>query len=464
MVDIPEPLSDRKARQAFREAAPPADPAYDTALDLMEQYTFKTMRDTREIYVYDDELGMYRPEAGIIAQYAQASLASRATKHVVKEVEGHIERSTLTDREKFRGVFDGNLLHVKNGWLDMDRLTLEPHTKKRFSTAKLPTAYDKNAGPIEFIRVVNAALSPEYRQVLFKVMGNILVKDTRFEKATMFIGDGHNRKGTTIKACINTIGRENCCHVSPQELAEDRFAPAQFYNKMLNAVADLKADKINNTGRFKELVSGDVIEAQRKHGHRFSMENHAKMIFSTNEIPASSDQTNAYFRRWCIIPFYKTFERDPTIQERLDTDSDTDSEHSGILNLMLYGRRLLLAEGFDDIPLEKVRRMYNRNASLVKDFIERECILDLNNESADNRTLTVDMQASYIEFQERTKGRKLDASEKDFLKRQLGQEFEKLGIERKALRIKSGERPYFYLGIVLKSQARQGSAAISSFN
>jgi P4 family phage/plasmid primase-like protien len=457
-MEIPKSLSDRKARQAFKEATP--DPTYDTALDLMEQYVFLTARDTRERYVYDDELGIYRLEAGIIAQYAQASLASKATKHVVKEIEGHIERSTLTDREQFCGVFDSNLLHVKNGWLDLDMLTLEPHTKKRFSTAKLPTAYEKNAGPVEFIQIVNAALSPEYHQVLFKVMGNILVKDTRFEKATMFIGDGHNRKGTIIKANINTIGRENCCHVSPQELADDKFASAQFYNKMLNAVADLKADKINNTGRFKELVSGDVIEAQRKHAHRFSMENHAKMIFSANDIPASSDQTNAYFRRWCIIPFYKTFERDPTIQERLDTDS----ERSGILNLMIYGRKLLMAKGFDDIPLEKVRRMYNRNASLAKDFVEQECILDLNNEGVDNRTLTTDIQDAYLEFDERTKGRKFEASEKDFLRRQLGQELEKLGVERKDLRDKrTGTRPYYYLGIVLKSQARQGSADVTAF-
>ncbi len=123
-----------------------------------------------------------------------------------------------------------------------------------------------------------------------------------------------------------------------------------------------------------------------------------------------------------------------------------------------------MSEGFDDIPLEKVRRMYNRNASLVKDFIDQECILDLNNESADNRTLTVDMQTAYIEFQERIKNHKLDASEKDFLKRQLGQELEKLGIERKDLRDKkTGTRPYYYLGIVLKSQARQGSADVLTF-
>lgn len=459
MTEVPKPLSERKERAAYKEAVPEPNPAFDTALDLMEQYVFVTMRDTRDIYVYDDEQGIYRPERGIIAEYAQASLASKATKHVVKEIEGHIERSTFRDREQFCGVFDGQFLHVDDGWLDVEKLVLEPHTKERYSTAKLLVTYDRTAGPVEFMKVVNASLSPEYRRELLKVMGNILMPDTRYEKATMFIGDGHNRKGTIIKALINVVGRENCCHVSPQELADDRFAAAQFYNKILNAVADLKAERIGNTGRFKELVSGDVIEAQFKNKPRFSMENHAKMLFSANEIPASSDQTNAYFRRWCIIPFYKTFERDPTIQERLSTDK----ERAGILNLMLYGRKLLIAEGFDDVPLEKIRRMYNRNASLVKDFIDKECILDLDSEGVDNRTLARVLQDAYITFQEKTKNRKFDASDKDYLKRQLGQELDKLGIEHKALHYK-GDRPYFYLGIVLKSEARQGSAAITNFS
>lgn len=457
-MTLPQPLSDRQERRNYEEAAAKADPAFDTALDLMQQYTFRTKRDTRQIYVFNDVVGNYQPEAGIIAEYVEASLGSKATKHIVREVEGHIERSTFEEPEKFCGVFHENLLHVENGWVNLDTLELSPHTRERLSIAKLRTAFDRSAGPIEFVKMINEALTPEYRRVLLKVMGNILVKDTRYEKACMFVGDGHNRKGTTIKAIINTIGRENCCHVSPQELADDRFAAAQFYAKMLNAVSDLKATKIDNTGRFKELVSGDVIEAQRKREHRFSFENYAKMIFSTNEIPASSDQTNAYFRRWCIIPFYKTFERDATIQERLDTEG----ERSGILNLMLFGRRLLLSEGFDEVPLEKVRRMYNRNASLVKDFLDQECILDQDNESQENKTFIAAMQDAYIAFQERVKNRKLDASEKDFMRRQLGQELDKLGVERKALRYK-GERPYFYIEIRLKSEARQGSAAISEF-
>ena len=248
--------------------------------------------------------------------------------------------------------------------------------------------------------------------------------------------------------------------MSLQQLAEDRFAPAQLYHKMVNAVADLKASKIIDSGRFKELVSGDLIEAQRKDEHAFLMENYSKMIFSANEIPPSTDQTNAYFRRWSIIPFLKTFERDPTLHERLNTEE----EKSGILNLMLYGRRLLLAEGFDEIPLEKVRTMYNKNASAIKDFIEQECILNITNEDTDNRTLTLDIQEAYFDYQAKLRKRGLDASERDYLKRQLGQELEKLGVERKALRDKrTGTRPYYYLGITLKANIRRGSADITGF-
>jgi phage/plasmid-associated DNA primase len=51
-----------------------------------------------------------------------------------------------------------------------------------------------------------------------------------------------------------------------------------------------KADKIVNTGRFKTLVSGDSIRAQRKHQQAFSFRNYAKLIFSTNKIPESEDR------------------------------------------------------------------------------------------------------------------------------------------------------------------------------
>lgn len=441
------------------EASKTTEQLLEIGNTILNQFHFATHKESRDIYRYDPEADIFRPDGEEFIEQLIKSNMLKLSKHEIKEIIYHIQTSTFTEPDQFLGAIVGNLLHVgQGGWLNMETMTYEEGTPDRISVAKITAKYDPKAGPKEFIQVVNAALTPQYRRELFKVMGNILIPDARYEKASLFIGDGHNRKSTIIKATIGVIGEDNTSTVAPQQFADDKFAAAELYHKMLNAAADLNAAKINDTGRFKELVSGDRITVQHKYSQPFQMENYAKMLFSANEIPASSDQTNAFFRRWCIIPFYRTFERDPTLYQRLATDE----ERSGILNLMLYGRRLLIQDDFADIPLEKIRAMYNRNASLVKDFIEAECILDLNNESPDNRTLTGNMQDAYITYQEKVKQRKIDASERNFLQRQLGQELDKLGIERKALHYK-GERPYFYLGIKLKSEARQGSAAISEF-
>ena len=64
-----------------------------------------------------------------------------------------------------------------------------------------------------------------------------------------------------------------------QELNDDKFTIADLFGKLANVCADLKSEKIPNTGVFKMLVSGDVIRAQRKHGQPFDFGNYAKLIY-----------------------------------------------------------------------------------------------------------------------------------------------------------------------------------------
>lgn len=432
---------------------------YSVGNAILNQFRFKTMEDTKEIYRYDVESGVWVPDGSVFIETAIKQHGLKLSHHQISEVIYHVQTSTYEPRENFLGAIIGNMLHVNNGWLNMDTLELEPHTDERLSITKLPTDYDPKAAPVEFIKVIIEALELEYRKVLFKVMGNMLVPDCRFEKATMFVGDGHNRKSTILVAMREVIGQENCSSVSLQELAEDKFASADLYGKLANIVYDLKAEKIASTGRFKEIVSGDPIRAQKKHKPAFVFRPIAKIINSANQIPQADDNSNAYMRRWVILPFYRTFDRDATIQERLL------EEKSGILKLMLAGRKLLLSEGFDEIPLEKIRSMYNKNASLVKDFVDEYCILDIDDVSSENRTKTDNMQEAYYSFvKSKKRGRDLSASEKDFASRHLGEELQKLGVERKHIRQKgTSERPYFYLGIRLKSEARDGSEDINKF-
>ena len=159
----------------------------------------------------------------------------------------------------------------------------------------------------------------------------------------------------SLMSVNTTVGKQNVSHPTLQELLGDRFASADLNCKLVNVFADLEADKLVNTGRFKALVSGDSIRAQRKHQQAFSFRNYAKLIFSTNKIPESMDNSYAYYRRWVILPFDRIFEG-----EKEDTDLisklTTEEELSGLLNLAQKGLTKLIKEGgFKETPVEKIK-------------------------------------------------------------------------------------------------------------
>lgn len=407
---------------------------------LIDAFSFKTLEDTKEIFRYDREEGVWVSNGRSFIEKVIKGYALHLSKHQIDEIIYHIQTSTYADREEFIGCIAGNLLHVRNGWLNMDTLELLPHTKEMLSTSKIAASFDRKAGPVEFVKIINQALDPEYRPQLLKILGHFLIPDCRYEKMAIFVGEGHNRKGTIIFAISAVLGAKNCCHISLQDISDDKFASAGFYGKMANLVADLSSKKIAYTGRLKELVSGDWIRAQHKHRQPFDFRNSAKMLFSANEIPESSDQTNAYFRRLVILPFSNFFEIDSTLQERLTTEY----ELSGILNLMVWGRKLLITEGFEDIPIEKIRLLYNKNASIIREFLDKECVIDLQNEKY--MTLSETLQSAYKGF-----GEKKGKNRRTLDIRQLGEELNKLGVAHKQLGPRNNRR-YYYIGIVLRSE------------
>lgn len=175
---------------------------------------------------------------------------------------------------------------------------------------------------------------------------------------------GDNGKGTLFKLLEHFLGLESVSHSSLQDLDNDRFAKADLYGKLANICGDLQSKKLSHTGNFKMLASGDIIRAQRKYGRPFDFSSHAKLIYSTNEIPESDDQTEAYFKRWIILLFDRVFrgeEKDTNLIEKLTTKD----ELSGLLNLALIALKQLIKDDWfrhaDDI--ETTKRKYNENAS-----------------------------------------------------------------------------------------------------
>ena len=118
--------------------------------------------------------------------------------------------------------------------------------------------------------------------------------------------------------------------------------------------------------------------AERKYEHPFSFVPHATLVFSANEAPASSDQTDAYFDRWVILPFDHRFdgsEVDPHLLDKLTTRSELE----GLLVQAVSGLMDLAERGRFDLPpsVQAAVAEYRSKIDTVATFLNEACELSL---------------------------------------------------------------------------------------
>lgn len=405
---------------------------------LIQTYHLKTLKDTKEMLYYSKE-GVYKREGKeVVEQTVREQVSRNISKHDLSEILYYIQTCTYVDRSLFDA--EPAVLNLKNGLLNVETGEFMPHSPEHLSLVQLPVDYKPRQGCSTTARFLRDTLDPEQVIVVVKLLGYILLRSAKYEKAFLLVGEGSNGKSTLLKLITALVGKDNASQVSLQDLTDDRFASAHLYGKMVNVFADLKADKINDSGYFKLLVSGDRIRAQKKHQQPFDFSNYAKLIFSANRIPDTSDDSYAYFRRWVILRFDRTFEgseKDENLIEALTTPK----ELSGLLNVALGGLRRLRAErGFEHTDIDEIKAMYQEGASRINDFIDKECTLDTSN--SELSVTTFSLHEAYATY---CKGK--GTSFLDI--RRFGEELRALGVEHK-LKRRKGKRQYVYVGIGLK--------------
>jgi len=195
----------------------------------------------------------------------------------------------------------------------------------------------------------------------------------------MLIGEGANGKSTLLSLIEKFLGSENVSHTSLQALCNNRFSTAELYGKLANICDDLPGDALKSVGNFKNLTGNAPIMAQFKHKNPFDFLNTAKLLWACNKLPAASEDTIAYYRRFIILNFNKLF-----IGDKADTQIlkklTTPQELSGLLNYALEGlKRLLEKQQFSHSQsIEETRAQYIRTADSCQAFIEEMIEIDTN--------------------------------------------------------------------------------------
>lgn len=335
---------------------------------FLKKYHAFVMND--DLYVYEN--GVYVKGERVFQEESTATLGVEFQTGRIREALAYI-KNIVSEVSPEEATTNEVFLNVRNGLLRLDTLELVPHTSELLTVVQLPVEYYPDADCTAVDEFLRAVVAGDCIPVIEEMAGYCLIPSMKYEKALMLVGEGGNGKGTLIALLAAMLGAQNVSGVSFQDLSENRFASAELFGKMANLHADIPNKILENSSRFKELVSGDMIQAEKKHKAPFMFHNRAKLIFSANEPPTSKDNTEGFHRRLLIVPFPNKF-TNRELRQRLFTPESL----SGFLLRALQGlARLRVQDGFSKSEkVEKSLTEYREQGDTVFRFIEECCIPD----------------------------------------------------------------------------------------
>jgi putative DNA primase/helicase len=77
-------------------------------------------------------------------------------------------------------------------------------------------------------------------------------------------------------------------------------------NKLVNYASEINGKM--DVALFKQLVSGEPVDARLPYGVPFTLKNYAKLVFNCNELPRSVEHTEAFLQEVfdCTVSGYHT--------------------------------------------------------------------------------------------------------------------------------------------------------------
>jgi putative DNA primase/helicase len=266
------------------------------------------------------------------------------------------------------------LINLKNGTFRITPIggVLQGFQRNDFLKYQLPFEYQPTAKAPVFYSFLNKVLPDIERQtILAEYLAYVFIQPgvLKLEKVLFLYGTGANGKSVFFEIVNALLGKENISSYSLQNLTDQTgYYRASLANKLVNYASEINGSL--ETDFFKQLASGEPVSARLPHGKPFILTNYAKMIFNGNVLPKDVEHTNAYFRRFLIIPFDVTI---PEAEQDKELDKKIiNNELAGVFNWILEGlERLLKQRKFSKCDAaEKTVENFKKESDTVMLFIE----------------------------------------------------------------------------------------------
>ncbi len=359
------------------------------------------------------------------------------------ESEQQVHRSEFCGAAKFDA--DGSvLLAVKNGVLRLQKgggiELLSPNSAYGF-TASLAVAYKPDATMPTFVDVLRQSLpDAQDRELLLDVLATSLIPDSRYEAALVLQGEAGIGKSTIMSPIFSIFGA-TCSSLSMVDLCHPQgYKLAMLNHKLINLATELNTLEVDDTGLFKQLVSGEQFTARPIYGKPFEMRSTATLVFLANSLPRFKHGTDAEARRLRFVKFSRKVQKpDVTLKDRVALEAEgVFSELVRRAHDLLNGAKLAEQGQYG---LEVARRFQISNDPIGQ-FVSQYCVL-----GSDSYCLKNELLDAFIKFRE-AHGLS-DRLDGNVFFRQLYDRFQ--GVRAKQKRVGT-ERPYFLSGITLADE------------
>ena len=267
-------------------------------------------------------------------------------------------------------------INLRNGTYEItpQGSRLIPFDPTHFLTYQLNFEYNPDARAPIFQEYMDRVLpDKDLQMILAEYLGFIFIRhgsDTiKEEKTLLLYGTGANGKSVFFEIVNALLGRENVSSYSLQSLTnENGYYRANLADKLVNYSSEISGKLQSSI--FKQMVSGEPIEARLPYHPPVIVTQYAKLIFNCNELPSDVEHSNAYFRRFLIIPFTVTIpehEQDKRLHHKI-----IQSELAGVFNWVLEGLdRLLTQQRFTHSDaVNNARQHYEKQTDNVRVFLD----------------------------------------------------------------------------------------------
>lgn len=214
----------------------------------------------------------------------------------------------------------------KNGIINLVTGELETPNKTDVNTIYIPFEYnlDPPYSPRidQFMKEVTGG-DPLKMMFLYQISGYCLLKKNLFEKFFICKGEGGTGKSTYMNLIQMMVGGDvNCSHIGLADFDKDYYL-ASTIGKLVNIDDDVVDGKIlENTGRFKSIISGNIISVRQIYKEVMDVVPYITCIFSCNKLPKIMDKTSGLYRRMVLIELNnKVLKPDPLFMNKI-TDED----------------------------------------------------------------------------------------------------------------------------------------------